>query len=156
MLIFKFAADIKKYLNAVKEKGAAIGFVPTMGALHNGHISLIKHSKKQTDITVCSIFVNPVQFNNAEDFEKYPITVENDILLLQENGCDILFMPSVAEMYPDEISKQKHYDLGRLENILEGKYRPGHFQGVCLVVEKLLTIVEPNILFLGQKDFQQW
>ncbi|MEO8854367.1 MAG: pantoate--beta-alanine ligase, partial [Ginsengibacter sp.] len=107
------------------------------------------------DINVCSIFVNPTQFNNKEDFIKYPKTLSNDILLLEENGCDILFLPDEAEIYPDESSRQKHFELGYLETILEGKFRPGHFQGVCLVVEKLLNIVQPDFLFLGQKDFQQ-
>ena len=126
-----------------------------MGALHKGHLSLIAESKKDTDITVCSIFVNSVQFNNPEDFEKYPSSVENDILLLEEAGCDILFIPSEHEIYPDAASKNKHYDLGPLEKVLEGQFRPGHFQGVCLVVERLLNIIDPDYLFLGQKDYQQ-
>ncbi|HVZ96817.1 MAG TPA: pantoate--beta-alanine ligase, partial [Chitinophagaceae bacterium] len=155
MIICKQSSDINNYLSAQRKKIRSVGFVPTMGALHEGHISLIKQSKKKTGLTVCSIFVNPVQFNNAEDFEKYPSTIENDILLLEENGCDILFVPSEREMYPDESSKHKQYALGYLEEILEGKFRPGHFQGVCLVVEKLLNIVRPDILFLGQKDYQQ-
>jgi pantoate--beta-alanine ligase len=99
--------------------------------------------------------VNPVQFNNSDDFKKYPKTIEHDLLLLEENGCDILFLPDEKEMYPDEASKNKHFDLGYMETILEGKFRPGHFQGVALVVEKLLNMVEPDFLFLGQKDFQQ-
>ena len=126
-----------------------------MGALHNGHVSLISQSKKKTDITVCSIFVNHAQFNNPDDFEKYPSTIENDILLLEESGCDILFIPSEDEIYPDAASKNKHFELGYLEKVLEGEFRPGHFQGVCLVVERLLNIVEPDFLFLGQKDYQQ-
>ena len=112
-------------------------------------------AKRTADITICSIFVNPVQFNNREDFKKYPSTIEKDILLLEENGCDILFIPSEDEIYPDAASKNKHYELGYLEKILEGKFRPGHFQGVCLVVERLLDIIEPAYLFLGQKDYQQ-
>lgn len=129
--------------------------VPTMGALHEGHFSLIEQSKKLTDFTVCSIFVNPLQFNNPDDFKKYPNTLEADILALEEHGCDALLRPSYREVYPDEASKNKKYDLGHLENILEGKFRPGHFQGVCLVVERLLEMVQPAVLFLGQKDFQQ-
>jgi pantoate--beta-alanine ligase len=125
-----------------------------MGALHEGHLSLIKASKEKTDITVCSIFVNPTQFNDPSDFEKYPKTIENDILLLERNKTDILFLPSVEEIYPRNFHK-KHYDLGYLETLLEGKYRPGHFQGVCQVVHRLLDIIKPEELFLGQKDYQQ-
>ncbi len=131
------------------------GFVPTMGALHEGHLSLIELSKQQSDITICSIFVNPTQFNDAKDFEKYPITIENDILILEKSGCDILFLPNVQEIYPTGTSNAKHYDLGFLETVLEGSFRSGHFQGVCQVVERLLDIVEPNKLYLGQKDYQQ-
>jgi pantoate--beta-alanine ligase len=126
-----------------------------MGALHEGHLSLLRQSKKTVEITVASIFVNPTQFNNADDFKKYPKTIEQDIFLLETNGCDILFLPDEKEIYPNEESRQKRFDLGYLETILEGKFRPGHFQGVCLVVEKLLNIVEPDFLFMGQKDFQQ-
>ena len=155
MHLYKHQEDLKTYIDSNYFSGKTIGFVPTMGALHEGHLSLLKESKKTCDITVCSIFVNPVQFNNPEDFVKYPKTLSNDILLLEENDCDILFLPNEAEIYPDESSRRKHFDLGYLETILEGKFRPGHFQGVCLIVEKLLTIVEPDFLFLGQKDFQQ-
>lgn len=155
MILFKFTRDIKNYLDAERKKNCSIGFVPTMGALHDGHFSLIKQCKKKTDIVVSSIFINPVQFNNPEDFKKYPSTLEKDILLLEENRCDIVFIPSVEEIYPDETSKHKHFELGYLEEVLEGKFRPGHFQGVCIVVEKLLNIVDPDILFLGQKDYQQ-
>ena len=126
-----------------------------MGALHRGHLSLIEASKNQSDVTVCSIFVNPTQFNNPEDFEKYPITIEKDIVLLEQSDCDILFLPDEKEIYPDTASKEKHFDLGDLEKILEGKFRPGHFQGVCLIMDKLLDIVSPDFLFIGQKDFQQ-
>jgi pantoate--beta-alanine ligase len=126
-----------------------------MGALHEGHLSLISESKKTSGVTVCSIFINPAQFNNKDDFEKYPCQPEQDILLLEESGCDILFMPGENEIYRDEASKRKHFNIGYLEEVLEGKYRPGHFQGVCLVVEKLLEIVEPDQLYLGQKDYQQ-
>ncbi len=155
MIIFKLSKDLRSHINNAKTQGLSIGFVPTMGALHKGHLSLIVQSKKDTDITICSIFVNSVQFNNLEDFEKYPSSIENDILLLEEAGCDILFIPSEDEIYPDALSKNKHYNIGYLENILEGEFRPGHFQGVCLVVERLLNIIESNYLFLGQKDYQQ-
>lgn len=155
MIIIKLSKDLRHYLNKQSFPGKSIGFVPTMGALHEGHLSLIKECRKTAKMTVCSIFVNPAQFNNPDDLKKYPKTIENDILLLEENGCDILFMPTVKEIYPDERSQKKHYDLGYLETILEGKFRPGHFQGVCMAVEKLLNIVDPDYLFIGQKDFQQ-
>lgn len=155
MHLYKHPEDLKTYIESKRLSGKTIGFVPTMGALHEGHLSLLKESKKTCDITVCSIFVNPAQFNNREDFVKYPKTLSDDILLLEENDCDILFLPYEAEIYPDELSRIKHFDLGYLETILEGKFRPGHFQGVCLIVEKLLKIVRPGFLFLGQKDFQQ-
>lgn len=155
MIIFKHSSDLRNYLEKNIGSPKSIGFVPTMGALHAGHLSLLKRSKDLSQLTVCSIFVNPVQFNNREDFKKYPKTIENDILLLENNGCDILFLPSEKEIYPDENSKNKQYELGYLENVLEGKFRPGHFHGVCLVVDKLLGIVAPDFIFIGQKDFQQ-
>jgi pantoate--beta-alanine ligase len=126
-----------------------------MGALHNGHIALIDWSKKDTGITVCSIFVNPTQFNNANDYQLYPKTIEQDIAKLEAAGCDALFLPSIAEMYPDGITGLEQYDLGYLETLLEGKYRPGHFQGVCQVMYRLLSMVQPHQLFMGQKDYQQ-
>ena len=154
MLILKQADDLTKFVISKRNAGNKIGFVPTMGALHQGHISLINKSKNENSLTVCSIFVNPTQFTNPEDFEKYPITIESDIEMLETAGCDVLFLPSVEEIYP--VSFQKiHYNLGEIENILEGKYRPGHFQGVCLVVERLLRIVQCNTMYLGQKDYQQ-
>ncbi len=155
MILFKHSKDLRSYLKKIKRNDLRVGFVPTMGALHQGHISLIDKSKSETDITVCSIYVNPVQFNNPEDFKNYPVTIEADILMLEKSRCDILFIPGGKEIYPDEDSKKKHFEIGYLETILEGKYRPGHFQGVCVVMEKLLNIVEPTHLFLGQKDFQQ-
>jgi pantoate--beta-alanine ligase len=154
MIIYKHASDITKYIHNQQNEGQKCGFVPTMGALHEGHISLVKLSKSENDFTICSIFVNPTQFNNQQDFEKYPSTIEQDILLLEEAGCDILFLPDIIEIYPADFKKQ-HYELGYLEQILEGKYRPGHFQGVCMVVERLLQIVPCNILYLGRKDYQQ-
>ncbi|MEO8414064.1 MAG: pantoate--beta-alanine ligase [Ginsengibacter sp.] len=155
MILFKHSKDLQLHLNDIKANKLSTGFVPTMGALHEGHLSLINQSRRSADITISSIFVNPVQFNNPDDFKKYPATIENDILLLEEGGCDILFMPSEHEMYPDAASKNKHFELGYLENILEGKFRPRHFQGVCLIIEKLLNIIDPTLLFLGQKDYQQ-
>jgi len=155
MILFKKAKPLTEYLQKLRNQNVSVGFVPTMGALHNGHISLIKKAKKQCDVIVCSIFVNPVQFNNKTDFEKYPVTIEQDILLLEDNNTDILFLPSVDEIYPEGTNKLQHFNLGYLENILEGLYRPGHFQGVCNVVHRLSNIVMPNKIFLGQKDFQQ-
>jgi pantoate--beta-alanine ligase len=152
MLIFKKVTDLQHYLN---KQQAIIGFVPTMGALHNGHISLIKESKQKCSITVCSIFVNPTQFNDKKDFEKYPITIEQDILQLELADCDVLFLPTVDEIYPDGMAIKKDYELGFIETVFEGAKRPGHFNGVCMVVERLLHIVNPNMLFLGQKDYQQ-
>lgn len=155
MIIFKKTRDLHKWLEAQRLTGISIGFVPTMGALHTGHLSLIESSIKANPVTVCSIFVNPTQFNDPKDFEKYPITIEKDIELLANAGCDILFLPSVKEIYPDELSPSLKYDLGYLERILEGKFRPGHFQGVCMVVHRLLEIVMPDNFYLGQKDYQQ-
>ena len=154
MILVKTIADLQHLLAQRRQPGHTIGFVPTMGALHSGHLSLVAESLSANDCTVCSIFVNPTQFNNKEDFEKYPITIENDIALLESAGCDILFLPSVKEMYPPG-DIVLHYDLGYLETVLEGRFRPGHFQGVCRIVDKLLTAVQPGTLYLGQKDYQQ-
>jgi pantoate--beta-alanine ligase len=156
MFIFKYAGDLSRYLQQQqKAHGQTIGFVPTMGALHNGHIALIARSKQATSLTVCSIFVNPTQFNNQGDFQHYPNTIEKDIARLEAAGTDILFLPTVTEMYPQGTSGLEKYDLGFLETVLEGKYRPGHFQGVCQVMSRLLTMVQPDQLFMGQKDYQQ-
>ncbi len=155
MIICKTVIYLNEALKKANNQPSTIGFVPTMGALHNGHISLINLCKQQATITVCSIFVNPTQFNDKKDFEKYPINIENDILQLEQAGCDILFLPSVNEIYPNGTEIDKNYDLGSIETILEGSARPGHFQGVCQVVHRLLDIVQPNLLFLGQKDYQQ-
>lgn len=155
MILIKTIADLTQYLSNKRNTGSLIGFVPTMGALHSGHLSLIEQSKKNTHCTVCSIFVNPTQFNDPKDFAKYPVTLEQDLLLLEKAGCDIVFLPSVNEIYPNGTALRKQFNLGYLETILEGKYRPGHFQGVCQVVHRLLDIVQPGTLFLGRKDYQQ-
>jgi pantoate--beta-alanine ligase len=155
MILFKKKADLRKWLDAQQKKGSLIGFAPTMGALHKGHMSLIQTSKKVNKSTVSCIFVNPTQFNDSKDFEKYPISLEKDITMLETAGCDVLFLPSVKEIYPDGIKPIIHYDLGYLETVLDGKFRPGHFQGVCMVVQRLLGIVKPDNLYLGQKDYQQ-
>jgi len=154
MIIIKRTQKIKDFVSKLKLGGKKIGFVPTMGALHDGHISLIKKSKSQNSLTICSIYVNPTQFNNVIDLNKYPVTLESDIDKLEMAACDVLFLPSTDKMYlNDEVNE--HYDLGMLEHILEGKYRPGHFQGVCIIVDKLLTAIKPNTLYLGKKDYQQ-
>jgi pantoate--beta-alanine ligase len=155
MIVFKKGDELHNFLIKRKINGFKTGFVPSMGALHKGHLSLIEASKKQNDITTCSIFVNPTQFNDPKDFEKYPVTLENDIYLLEKAGCDVAFLPSINEIYPDGNKNSTLYELGYLENILEGKYRQGHFQGVCQVMDRLLTIIQPTNLYLGQKDYQQ-
>lgn len=155
MYLFKRSTDLKKHLDLVRKNNKSIGFVPTMGALHDGHLSLIQAARKNTDVVICSIFVNPTQFNDPKDFEKYPITIEEDIKKLNHASTDILFLPSVEEMYPEGLESDLHYDFGDLETILEGKFRPGHFQGVGRIVHKLLDIVQPDQLFMGQKDLQQ-
>lgn len=155
MIICKTITTLLSTLNKHRLQNNKIGFVPTMGALHEGHISLINQSNQTADVTVCSIFVNPTQFNDVKDFKKYPITIENDILLLEKAQCHILFLPSVQEMYPNGTVIHEHYNLGFVETVLEGKFRANHFQGVCMIVERLLRVVEPHYLFLGQKDYQQ-
>ena len=153
MIIFKKAVDVQEYLHT--QKGAAIGFVPTMGALHAGHISLLRGAKEAGNLTVCSIFVNPTQFNDPRDFEHYPVSIPADISLLLDAGCDVLFLPSVPEIYPHGADMMASYNFGALENILEGAHRPGHFRGVGQVVARLLEIVQPQHLYLGRKDYQQ-
>lgn len=155
MIIFKKRIDISNYIVNYKKTTGKIGFIPTMGALHKGHITLIEASKKTDTLTICSIFVNPTQFNNTADFETYPVTIEKDIDLLEKAGCNVLFLPSVDEIYPADSSTTLPYELGFIETVLDGKYRPGHFQGVCNVVKRLLDIVQPNMIYLGQKDYQQ-
>jgi pantoate--beta-alanine ligase len=154
MILFKKAGTITDHLQDQKNKGKTVGFVPTMGALHEGHISLVEQCRAANAITVCSIFINPTQFNNPDDFTLYPVTLEKDIEQLLNAGCDILFTPTIDEIYPPGYQK-KHYELGPIEHRLEGFYRPGHFQGVCQVVDRLLEIVGPDNLYMGQKDFQQ-
>lgn len=154
MKVFKRIADIQSYLHAQKDKGASIGFVPTMGALHQGHLSLLETCKAGCDIAVASIFVNPTQFNDKKDLEKYPRTIGPDVASLILTGCDVLFYPDAEEIYPtSEITRI--YDLQSLENVFEGASRPGHFQGVCQVVDRLFSIIQPHAVFFGQKDYQQ-
>lgn len=155
MLIFHTIQQLQRHLQHLQRKGQQVGFVPTMGALHAGHLSLIVQSKQEAGVTVCSIFVNPTQFNDPKDFEKYPVTMNADIQLLLQAGTDVLFLPAVQEIYPVALGEAQQYELGFLETVLEGRYRPGHFQGVCQVMHRLLTIVHANHLYMGQKDYQQ-
>lgn len=156
MQVFQTVSDLQKYLleiNVLHNK--RIGFVPTMGALHEGHLSLINASKSKTDISVCSIFVNPTQFNDKKDFDKYPIQIDKDLEMLLSVGCDVVFVPSVDEIYPNGTLEKTSVDLGFIGKTLDGEHRPGHFDGVLQVVKRLLDIVQPDLLFLGQKDYQQ-
>ncbi|MBX2897331.1 MAG: pantoate--beta-alanine ligase [Cyclobacteriaceae bacterium] len=154
MKIFKEIEPLRAFLKQFRQPAGLIGFVPTMGALHAGHRALIETSVKECNYTVCSIYVNPTQFNNPVDLAKYPNTLDTDIELLEKAGCDVLFCPPHSEMY----LHQDHirFDFGLLDKILEGEFRPGHFSGVALVVSKLLNIVQPDKAYFGQKDFQQY
>jgi pantoate--beta-alanine ligase len=154
MEIFKQIAPLQAYLKHLKRAEKSVGLVPTMGALHAGHISLIDASKAENDVTVGSIFVNPIQFNNQNDLLKYPRTLEKDIELLESVGCDVLFSPETPEMYPEKSTLT--LDFGHLDKIMEGEFRPGHFSGVALVVSKLFNIVQPDHAYFGQKDWQQF
>lgn len=155
MVLFRKASDLQNYLLTQRLKGVPIAFVPTMGALHAGHLHLVSEARKSGALAVVSIFVNPTQFNDPSDFEKYPVTIEEDIRLLEETGADLLFYPAATEIYPGGTRELEHYELGSLEELFEGSSRPGHFQGVCQVMSRLLNIVQPNELFMGQKDYQQ-
>lgn len=146
--------QLQQYLSQARAGGKTIGLVPTMGALHQGHLSLIQLAQQQCDVVVCSIFVNPTQFNDPRDLEKYPRPILEDIKKLENIGCDILFEPAVNEIYDEH--EQWHLNIGPLEGLLEGKYRPGHYQGVTQVVYKLFTLVKPDVAYFGQKDYQQF
>ncbi len=156
MLIYKTVKGLQNKINALKSQGKTIGFAPTMGALHSGHISLIEKAKIECDIVVCSIFVNPTQFNDPKDLEKYPRTEKKDADMLRKAGNDILFLPPVKEVYPKDLSTKTALDFGAMANVMEGAFRPGHFDGMAQVVNRLLNIVQPNRLYMGQKDFQQF
>ncbi|MCE2962595.1 MAG: pantoate--beta-alanine ligase [Chitinophagales bacterium] len=155
MLVFNTVEDIQYHIYDLKSNGKTIGFVPTMGALHEGHLSLIRRSKAECDITVASIFVNPTQFNDQKDFDKYPRMNEADSQMLEKSGCDVLFLPDVVEMYQNSLLEVQPFDIGYLDTILEGAKRPGHYQGVATIVEKLFLSVLPDKVFMGLKDFQQ-
>lgn len=152
MIVCTTASELQQVINKTRKTNDSIGFVPTMGALHEGHLSLIEQSARENKITVCSIFVNPIQFNNPEDLVKYPRTPEKDIALI-EKSCQILFMPSVEEMYPTEADEK--FSFGTLETVLEGAFRPGHFNGVAVVVSRLFNMVMPDKAYFGEKDYQQ-
>jgi pantoate--beta-alanine ligase len=153
VVVFEKITGVRRWSEDLQAKGESVGFVPTMGALHQGHISLINRAKEVCDHVVVSIFVNPTQFNNSEDLANYPRTYDHDIELLKSVGCDALFYPSIPEMYPKP--EKKHWDFGLLTTSLEGFYRPGHFDGMLTIVQKLLEIVVPKQAFFGEKDFQQ-
>ncbi|WP_316846592.1 pantoate--beta-alanine ligase [Pedobacter psychrodurus] len=155
MEIFKTKAALKAFLKPFKASGKKIALVPTMGALHNGHISLIKLAQQNADIIICSIFVNPTQFTDPKDLEKYPRPIEHDLAMLEAAGCNAVFMPNVDEMYPKGADEAWHIDLGNAEFLLEGEFRKGHYQGVTQIVKKLFDAVEPDVAMFGQKDFQQ-
>jgi pantoate--beta-alanine ligase len=154
MEIFSQIGPLRAFLDQKKLVGKSIGFVPTMGALHEGHLALISESHRENEITVCSIYVNPTQFNNPDDLARYPRTIDRDVEMLKSVGCHVLFCPSNEEIYPEKSTIR--FDFGPLEHVMEGKFRPGHFSGVATVVSKLLNIVQPTRAYFGQKDFQQF
>lgn len=155
MLVFTEVDQIQKYIKDTKHQGGKIGFVPTMGALHEGHLTLVVDALHENDLVVCSIFVNPTQFNDPEDLKKYPRPIEKDIKMLESVNCHVLFLPEVSEVYPVGLA-DFNIDLKGLDLSMEGEHRPGHFKGVVQVVHRLLDIVRPYSLYLGQKDFQQY
>ncbi len=153
MKVFSKISETTSFLQEQRNIGKTIGFVPTMGALHEGHLALMQQAKEENDLLVVSVFVNPIQFNKSSDLEKYPRNLEQDKKLLERVKCDILFAPTVEEMYPEPIIKE--YDFGMLGKVMEGANRPGHFNGVAIVVKKLFDITIPNKAYFGEKDFQQ-
>ena len=156
MIVVKKVNTIQEIIRAHKEDGNSIGFTPTMGALHDGHHTLIQRSMDECDVTICSIFVNPTQFNEATDLDNYPRTLEADCKGLEEIGCDIVFAPSAREMFPDGMDYKDDVDLNGLDEVMEGAHRPGHFAGVVQVVKLLVDITDCDRLYMGQKDFQQF
>jgi pantoate--beta-alanine ligase len=152
--IFENVNELNDHLNECRNSGQSIGFVPTMGALHEGHMSLVQQSVNECDITVCSIYVNPTQFNNLNDLEKYPRTIDNDLAMLTVQKCNIVYLPKEEEVYPQGRAVLD-YDIGTLASVMEGFYRPGHFQGMITIVKKFFDLVQPNKAYFGEKDFQQ-
>ena len=149
-------AELQKEIKKLKMNGKTVGFAPTMGALHQGHMSLMQASNDENDITVCSVFVNPTQFNEKSDLDKYPRTLVEDQKMLKKNGVDIVFAPTTEEVYPKKLKTELNLDFKGLDQEMEGEFRPGHFEGVAQVVKRLLDIVTPDALYMGQKDFQQF
>lgn len=154
--VFKNAEELSSSISGFKSKGKTIGFVPTMGALHDGHLKLVKKAKKENDITIVSIFVNPTQFNDKKDLDKYPRNLEDDLLKLMPTQVNYVYAPEVSDIYPNGMEEGATIDLGGLDETMEGAFRPGHFKGVAQVVKRLLDIVQPDHLYMGQKDFQQF
>jgi len=155
MVTYSTISQTRTAVGQYRKTGKSIGFVPTMGALHDAHLALIRRSKKENDITACSIFVNPIQFNNPQDLQLYPRTLEKDLVQLQSEGVDLVFTPEPGEMYPEGDHPSIEIAFGRLDRVLEGKYRPGHFCGVAIVVKKLFEIIQPDRAYFGKKDYQQ-
>ncbi len=154
MEVIHTVKHLKEAIVLINKQGKSVGFVPTMGALHEGHISLAERAKSENDVMVVSIFVNPMQFNNADDLKKYPVTTESDLAMLEAAGCDFVFLPSADEIYTAN-EAPLNFDLGNLDKIMEGKFRPGHFQGVITVVNKFFSWIKPLKAYFGEKDFQQ-
>lgn len=154
MILFYKKSELTSHIHDLKKRDKSIGFVPTMGALHQGHLSLVEQARNENDLVVASIFVNPTQFDNQEDLLKYPKTLESDLGLLKESGCHLVFVPTVEEMYTEQAAA-KHFDFGGIEFEMEGKFRTGHFDGVATIVNELFKIVNPTTAYFGEKDFQQ-
>lgn len=153
MIVYRTRTDLAQHLETLRKQGKGVGLVPTMGALHKGHTSLVGKASEENDVLVVSLFVNPAQFNNSADLEKYPRTLDKDLELLQSMKVDMVFVPSIKEMYPEEDSRT--FDLGNLDRVMEGKFREGHFTGVAKIVTKLFELIHPSRAYFGQKDFQQ-
>ncbi len=154
MKVFQSSGQIHAEINFIRSQGKKVGLVPTMGALHQGHMALIERALMATDTVVCSIFVNPLQFNNPDDFKKYPNTIARDTQMLEEIDCHLLFNPNYEQVYGQ--SEPRNYDLGHLNEVMEGPFRPGHFQGVANVVMRFFEIIQPDVAFFGLKDYQQY
>jgi pantoate--beta-alanine ligase len=154
MITATTTVQLAAWLSEHRQDGSRLGFVPTMGALHQGHLSLISRCKEENDYTLCSVFVNPIQFNNPADLEKYPRMPEQDIRMLDEAGCDLVFIPAVEEVYPE--TPTRVYDFGNIDKVMEGAFRPGHFNGVAIVVSRFFSLILPDRAYFGLKDYQQY
>lgn len=155
MIIIRTVSELESYVGHERNNGRSIGLVPTMGALHAGHLSLVERAVKENDNVIVSVFVNPTQFNNPDDLASYPRTEEEDCRLLAEAGVSVAFVPEVSEMYPSGAVREKEFDLGTAAEVMEGKFRPGHFQGVAQIVSRLFELCRPDRAYFGEKDFQQ-